>query len=145
MAGTRFAVDPERVIAEQFDGETVVVNLISGAYFSLRGTAALVWSWLSAGADPSEIARRLDPAEDRGANVTAFVTSLLAEALLDPSDEPAVPLPDEATGPATYVPPSFDKFTDMAELLLLDPIHDVAPMGWPAAAQTEANPPVPAA
>jgi hypothetical protein len=30
-----------------------------------------------------------------------------------------------------YVAPAFDRYTDMAELLLIDPVHDVDEAGWP--------------
>ena len=42
----------------------------------------------------------------------------------------------QAAGPAvTVVPgePVLEKYTDMQELLLLDPIHDVEEAGWPKA------------
>jgi hypothetical protein len=33
---------------------------------------------------------------------------------------------------APFTPPALTKFTDMQDLLLLDPIHDVGSGGWPA-------------
>ena len=33
-----------------------------------------------------------------------------------------------------YVPPVLEKFTDMQDLILLDPVHEVSERGWPHAA-----------
>jgi hypothetical protein len=32
---------------------------------------------------------------------------------------------------AVLLPPALEKFTNMQDILLLDPIHDVSDMGWP--------------
>ena len=39
--------------------------------------------------------------------------------------------PGEASEKRPYVPPQIERFTDMQELLLLDPIHEVDDTGWP--------------
>lgn len=36
-----------------------------------------------------------------------------------------------STSQRCFTPPVLNKFTDMQELLLLDPIHDVDETGWP--------------
>ena len=36
--------------------------------------------------------------------------------------------PDEAE----FSTPLVEKYTDMAELILLDPVHDVSALGWPS-------------
>jgi hypothetical protein len=33
--------------------------------------------------------------------------------------------------PAAFEPPLLEKFTDMEDLLLLDPVHEVDGRGWP--------------
>ena len=40
---------------------------------------------------------------------------------------PIIPLPL----PASFSPPVFEKFMDLQDLLLLDPIHEVDEIGWP--------------
>lgn len=132
MQDSRFNPDPERIISEQFESESVVVNLETGAYYSFRGTAALCWNWLTDGASPAAIANRLATGNEAArAEVSEFVNALLAEGLLAANPEAPVPLPVQAVGPVAYEAPRFEKFTDMEDLLLLDPIHDVAPSGWP--------------
>jgi hypothetical protein len=39
--------------------------------------------------------------------------------------------------PAEYARPALSKFEDVAEMLLMDPVHDVGPAGWPNPAPPE--------
>jgi hypothetical protein len=41
--------------------------------------------------------------------------------------------PDAASnGSKTFEPPLLEKYTDMQDLVLLDPVHEVDSTGWPA-------------
>ena len=47
---------------------------------------------------------------------------------------------EDTIGP--FVPPTLEKYTDMQDLVLLDPVHEVDERGWPhaqAAAQSDDN------
>ena len=66
------------------------------------------------------------------ADINALVERLKGEGLIraregEPRDEP--PPIESAAGP--YLEPAFEKFSDMQEMLLLDPIHEVSAEGWP--------------
>ncbi len=59
---------------------------------------------------------------------------LIEEGLIEPTDDP--PLAESVPTPPTirtYATPTLSKYTDMEELLLLDPIHEVDAQGWPIA------------
>ena|SRR6476660_8869681 len=45
--------------------------------------------------------------------------------------------PDDLGTAAAFVTPELHKYTDMQELLLVDPIHEVAEEGWPFRNTTE--------
>ena len=107
----------------------------------MRASAAWIFQAAARGASSGAIAAAFspggygDPADAR-AVVAAFLDSLVTEGLLVAQSESATPpalldLPGDA-GPFTV--PGFEKFTDMQDLLLLDPIHDVDETGWPRAA-----------
>ncbi len=140
MTGDRYCVNEPSVISEVIDGETIVLNFESGHYYSFNPTASEIWLRVSSG-DPvalasEHVARRFagDPATIRG-EVEDFVRRLAEERLIRPAvgDVAAAP-PGAAEAPAaesTFSSPSFEKFTDMEELLLLDPIHEVSDSGWP--------------
>ena len=134
------------VISESIDGEVVIIALGTGTYYSLRGTGARAWDGLAAGrstdAVTADLARAFAiPADvDAASAVEAFVTSLLAEGLVvevaDP--EPGRPALRRVRRPTTEAAPweplGLETFTDMQELILLDPVHEVEPdQGWPVA------------
>jgi len=134
----RFRVNAPEVINEVIDGEAVIINLATGDYFSLRGTGSYVWQGLDAGADTAAIVGAFvdagvgEPAQV-GPAVLGLVEQLEAEglivALADGGPPPTLPRPEGST----FEPPALEKFTDMEDLILLDPVHEVDERGWPHA------------
>ena len=51
-----YRVNSPHVISETVGGETIIVNLASGHYFSLQGTAVEVWQGLERGESAETIA-----------------------------------------------------------------------------------------
>jgi len=137
----RFRPNAPHVTSERFDDEVVIVNFESGKYHSLQGTAASLWRFVEQGATVGEIVRetlvRYDgerPAIEEA--VFAFLADLRNEDLAVPADGPAAAAgePRGPEGPrTTFVPPVLATFSDMQELLWLDPIHEVDDAGWPVA------------
>lgn len=132
----RYRLNSPDVIQETVDGEALVIHTPSGTYFSLEGTAEYVWNALLDGHTPDDIAAAYaDTGRDDPASVTVavehFARQLQDEQLLVPCDQRA------ATGvlepaPHPFAAPALQKFTDLQELLLVDPIHEVDPhAGWP--------------
>lgn len=125
------------VIQETVDGEAIVIHTPSGVYYSLEGTAEHLWNALLAGHTPADIAGAypVDEHISSAAVITAieqFAQQLQQEKLLLPSDPPAE-AGDVPPASHPFSIPSLQRFTDMQELLLVDPIHEVDPQsGWPA-------------
>lgn len=125
------------VIDEVFEGEAVVVNLATGMYFALNADATRVWRAIADARPWPELAGEVaaetgaDPA-DVLAIVTAFAGDLASHALVALDDTAAPAAPPPADVPFT---PGLQVFSDMEDLLLLDPIHDidVDGTGWPQA------------
>ena len=136
MLRSVFATVSEKVVAEQFDNEIVIVNLDSGAYFSLRESAATAWLALTNQVPPNEVAERLAGAAGadigvvRG-DVERFVQTLLENGLIERTDHVAQGWNGLPKAAAAYAAPVIEKYTDMEDLLLLDPVHDVDETGWP--------------
>ena len=137
-----FSAAHAEIAHERVEDEVIVINLRTGAYFSLVGSAADAWELLLAGvpldAVSDAVAQRygVEPSGVRS-DLDAFVHALVDEDLLATtelsSDVP--PADDGAPAPArTYHPPMLEKYDDMEELLLLDPIHEVDESGWPVVA-----------
>jgi hypothetical protein len=136
----RYRVNQAKVVHEVFEDEVLVVNLDSGIYYSLLGPSARVWLCIQAGASLAETIRALSEAYegDTALMVTAlesFIHELVDENLVLPADEAtgtsALPIASGSRKP--FEPLLLQKFTDMQELLLLDPVHDVEDAGWPLA------------
>ncbi|MFN7956485.1 MAG: PqqD family protein [bacterium] len=136
-----YCVNEPSVISEVIDGETIVLNFDNGHYYSFNPTASEIWRRLCAGSPVSAatewVARRFaaDPAAIRP-EVEDFVRRLEEEQLIRRAANDAPPgstnAPPDASHPvAAFSSPDFEKFTDMEELLLLDPIHEVSDSGWP--------------
>jgi hypothetical protein len=134
----RFRVNTPAVIHQLLDGEVIVVNLDTGTYYSLAGTAADIWTSVEEGASVGEAVEQLvdrydaPPAIVEPA-VTRFVGELEAEELILAADRDVRRARATANGAAKlpFAEPALQKFTDMQELLLLDPIHEVDERGWP--------------
>jgi hypothetical protein len=124
------------VAAEVVDGEAIILNLETGAYYSLDGPGARVWQLVELGRTAGEITRTI--AEEYGMppaeverDVAALITGLADERLVttgvvSPSPAqaatPAVSASDPAADePRVYRRPELRKYTEMADMLALDP------------------------
>lgn len=143
-----YTTNPQ-VIHETLEGETIIIDLASGTYFSLQGVAPEIWNGLTAGQSDEQIVTGLqtryteDPAEIETA-VATFLQTLMGEQLIAPSQDGAVPAqvaPIEASEQMPFVPPRLERYTDMQEIILLDPVHKVDSQGWPHAAPSAAEAP----
>lgn len=139
----QFQINAPSVVAEVIDGEAVIMNLASGHYFSTQGVGALVWTQLTSGVSESEIrdmlaARYGIASGDAAAATAAFVSDLEQHELVVPRVLPfagTIDVADQAQG--AWSAPVLNVFTDMEDLLLLDPIHDVSEAGWPMPKATD--------
>jgi Coenzyme PQQ synthesis protein D (PqqD) len=147
----QFRVNSPRVMHETIEGEVILIDLTTGSYYSLRDAGAEVWHAIEKGADEDGIGdaveRRYEgPRAEIRAAVGSLLDELAAEGLIEPADEDAVSdartastvLPDEK-GRTPLETPVLEKHTDMQDLILLDPVHEVDPRGWPHAAPGGAN------
>ena len=137
-----FQVNSPNVIHEVIDGEAVLVNLESGSYYSIDNVGAVIWDYIENGLSVSQIVDSIaDRYEGNGDDIEQGVqqlfTQLQEEQLIVPSGAPQAngqvpPVSDAANGSKTpFEVPILHKYTDMEDLLLLDPIHDVDESGWP--------------
>ena len=131
-----FRVNTPPVIHQTLDGEVIVVNLDTGTYYSITGSGTEIWAALAGGASRAAVAdalrERYAATPDAEDAVDEFVDLLVDEKLLEPVDDAVTAEPFEPpAGSAEFVPPRLERYTDMQDLLMLDPIHDVDEQGWP--------------
>ena len=143
--GVRYRIPGPKVIHEAFDDEVIVSNLDKGHYYSVEGSGAVIWRLLLEGATVPQIVEYFtgdDPhaVESVASRILEFVSQLLEEGLISRSDDaggksPAMDLPPNR--PVAFAMPVLRKYTDMEELLRLDPIHEVDETGWPNIKRTD--------
>ena len=128
------------VTHERLDDEVIAINLETGAYYALDEVAADCWVLSAAGGEIDElvgaVTARYEVAESQArSDITTFLEQLVAEGLVVTGEgelAPPVPLaPLPAKKP--YGAPAVQKYDDLEDLLLLDPIHEVDEAGWPVA------------
>jgi Coenzyme PQQ synthesis protein D (PqqD) len=144
---TPMTVDPEQVTHQTVDDEVIIIQLKRGNYFSLSGPGRQIWILLCAGIPPAEIPTQLrdrysaEP-EAIESSVSELVTTLLEESLIEagpaghPAQDRAVATEEAGSGHANgdrvpFMPSKLQKYTDLQDYLLIDPIHGVAEAGWP--------------
>ena len=122
-------------ISETIDGEVVMIDLATGLYYSFTGTAGQVWSALEAGAGRTGTLAAMTASygSDAAPAVDSFIDELLAEGVLVESAGEDGTVPD-INGQGPFEPPVLERYTDMAGILSIDPIHEVnEEVGWPRA------------
>jgi hypothetical protein len=139
----RYRVNSPQVISETLAGETIIVNLASGHYFNLQGSAVDVWEALEHGAATEAIVDHLEGRyEAADGEISGAVDKLLAELtaadlivpLADGDGEGAgAELPPAEGERRPFATPALTAYTDMQDIILLDPVHEVDPRGWPHA------------
>ena len=144
MGAVRFQVNAPDVMHETIDGEVIAINLVTGNYYSLRGTGATVWSLVSESGPVSsrDVAGALShrfttERAEIEAGVERFLAELSDEGLVangetetTQSQPPALASVPDAPRVA-FDAPTLERYTDMQDLVLLDPVHQVDQAGWP--------------
>ena len=117
-----YVVPMDRVASRVLDGEAVVINLESGVYVGLNGTATAIWQQIEAaprsvdalaaalasayGAAPGEVE----------ADVRFFLEILATEGLVSADGDPT-PV-DGIVGDGPYLAPMAERYESLDELML---------------------------
>jgi hypothetical protein len=124
---SHFTINREEISAKVIDGEAVIINRSTGIYYSLSGSGALVWALIERGNDCAAIAAALVErygigVDQAGAELDLLLEQLLSETLIAADNGVVAPTSLDLEFPdATYAPPALEKYSDMADLLALDP------------------------
>jgi hypothetical protein len=135
---TQYRNNGPRFVDESVDGEALIMDMVTGTYYTCLGPATIAWDALKRGVEPGDVASMIatmyeaDVAAVEG-DVDAFVAELVQEEMLvvqeaAPAGGPVEP-PPAPGGP--YEPMRIERYTDLADLILLDPVQDVSGVGWP--------------
>jgi Coenzyme PQQ synthesis protein D (PqqD) len=137
---TRFRVNSPNVIHETIEGEVILIDLQTGTYYSLRDSGAAVWQAIERGAGEdgitADLRSRYEASDDQiSAGVQELLAELEREGLIRREGGEAGPAPGVASANGAvrlpFQAPLLEKHTDMQDLILLDPVHEVGAEGWP--------------
>jgi hypothetical protein len=142
----RFKVHP-KIVSETIDGEVIILNLDRGRYYSLTLAGTHAWNAIGRAASGEEIVTELLARyEGARSEVERAVDQLLDELRreelilsLPPAAAETSASPSSGSAPVevmdgsrpAFLAPVLQTYTDMEDLLLLDPIHEVDESGWP--------------
>ncbi len=128
-----YRVNSPDVVAEVIDGEAVIVNLSNGMYYSLDGAGALIWALLADHVAAEQVVATIQrqyvgDADEIERSIGQLLDELQREQLLVPATGEATDgadiLPmDHASAPEPFTPLVLNKYADMEDLLLVDPVH----------------------
>lgn len=144
----RYRLNHPQVINEMIDGEAIMINLASGSYYSLDTVGGEVWALLEKSLSVDDIVRQLSyryEASDEviRSAVESLLEQLLREQLVTPDEssgtEASLPSQHRSAQRLPFKAPRLEKFTDMQDLILLDPVHEVDSRGWPHVASGPAG------
>jgi hypothetical protein len=137
-----YTINRVKIVEETIDGEVIIINLDKGHYFSLNGTGTDIWKYIKLGIPISDIIANIkasysDPKNSIEHSINKLLINLLAEELIIAPDQnnldlnsiPNIDIKND--NKIIFIEPVLEKYTDMEDLLLLDPIHDVDEQGWP--------------
>lgn len=145
IESTHFQINTSQVAHEIIEAEVVIIHLKSGTYYSLQNVGASIWSLIESGANVTEIIEQITHQFDGNRSdienaVNQLISELQEENLIEPasSEDSARKPADETvteihstTDKPPFETPVLEKYEDMQDLLLLDPIHEVDETGWP--------------
>jgi len=144
----RFRINAPRVIHEPFEHEVILVNLDTGRYYCLQKTGVDLWNGLMDGASAGELVDAFAAAYGAPAELVATAIADAIEAFKREDLVADATSANRVTGEwrvrdsggRPFEPPVLETYTDMQDLLLLDPIHEVDEAGWPVPADPAREP-----
>lgn len=138
-------VNKPHIVYETIEGETIVMNLKTGFYYSFDGIGPAVWEMILLGASQKQIGevvteRYPDAPINIPDEVHLFIEELMENDIVSGLSTETPVLTEEQITEVVYSKvfadvavrrPLFNIYADMRDVLLLDPIHDVDEKGWP--------------
>ncbi|MGE4170707.1 MAG: hypothetical protein AB7F28_08340 [Candidatus Margulisiibacteriota bacterium] len=116
------------MIYELLNDDIVVVSLVSGNYYNINQFPEALWQALESPVLFGDVVSCFPNSE---AAITTTLNLLIEEGLLLKTEAAPTALPGTVYPELT---PQVEKFSDIQNLLLVDPIHEIDETGWPAIA-----------
>ncbi len=123
-----------RLAADIFDNEYIIANLDTGLYYNVQGLAVSLINGLPFQEPQLEIQKLASAFPDQYTiieqELTAVLKELCEQEIIIENTTIAPNASPVCIAPSEYILSKFNRYADMQDLLLLDPIHDVDEEGW---------------
>jgi len=136
-----FKILTSEIAFERLDGEVILVSLASGKYFNFNGTASDVFWLIEQGVPRNQwevlLSRHFKNSDSVKHDIDVLVSKLLSARIISQSSTDPVSLREiEYELPNDYqrdnwIEPELAEFSDLKDLILVDPVHDTSLEGWP--------------
>ena len=123
----RYSINEGQVVAQDFGDQTVIINLAKGFYYSMEGSALLMWDFLAHGYTLPETAEAIASVYDiSDDHVLTDITTLLDqiiehELLVETTNGQKESITTENAADTEYIAPELNVHDDIGHLLALDP------------------------
>ena len=148
---TKYRINTPYIVHDTLEGETILINLKNGNYYNIDKNGAVIWEIIDKNGTIDDFVECILtifnlPYEQTKREIEIFISNLLMENLLVPvnaefasptsygKEEIGQLIREKLTG---YECPLVNKYSDMKDALMLDPIHDIDEKGWPTMNEEE--------
>jgi hypothetical protein len=131
----RFEIKSPEVVYDEIDGEYVIVDLASGKYFRIQGESGKLFAWIISGQDLTHTPETLNgkTVEILESTIRTLEDKAIIREFADSDAEISQGSPNGFELEEFVV----EEFTDLQDIIGLDPIHEVdLNQGWPVANQS---------
>lgn len=124
-----------RLAADVFDAEYIIANLDTGLYYNVQGLAVSLLQALpfESPVTPIKLLAARFPAQEEiiTKELELIWKDLLEEEIIKEANSVVAANADWVANVTIYTESRFNRYADMQDLLMLDPIHEVDEEGWP--------------
>ena len=123
------------IVFEEFDNEIILIDIEKGFYFTIGGLGVDLWKLFSSPYSPNHVFMLLTNANVAIDQETffSFIDQLEENNLLIAScEESNLSSNIKPYLFSSVIPPTLSMYSDLAELIAIDPVHEVdKSLGWP--------------
>lgn len=129
-----YQIEPKSIVHEVVDEEVVIINFVNGRYYSLVRASAFIWEILSSGPMAKKdlilalVQTYSVEQETAMKDLENFLGELVSEGLIKVVDLEPISygsLGKEGVDRKPYLSLELEIHTDMAEVIMLDPVHEL--------------------
>ncbi|PKN53583.1 MAG: hypothetical protein CVU55_00215 [Deltaproteobacteria bacterium HGW-Deltaproteobacteria-13] len=139
MLNKVYKINESKAISETIDGETIIINLETGYYYSVNQTATIIWNEIQKNSSVKNISQHFSnhyevDSETAIKCITETIGVFLKDNLileLDLNVSPDFKEQRSSISKKKFIIPRVERYDDMAGALMSDPVHDVNEDGWP--------------